>query len=149
MNPEHDALEVRITALLRGELPPEQAAALEAQIAADPQLAALHARLRHAIDILRESRVPTPPLQITTGARPLACPGSPRGSMPRAARKPRRKRLQSPQERLRVKAAPVRLRKEAPTSLRRTPPALRRSESPARRALPIDLHSPGRPRVRF
>ncbi len=61
MNPDaprtaQEELEIRITALLMGELPPDEAAALLAQIAADPELTALHARLRHAVDLLREAR---------------------------------------------------------------------------------------------
>src|SRR5688500_9815831 len=47
--------EARVTALLLGELPPEQAATLEAQIAADPELKLLHARLREAIALVREA----------------------------------------------------------------------------------------------
>ena len=58
-------LEVRLTALLMGELPPEEAAALEAQIAGDAELAALHARLRRATELLREATAlpdqPAPP----------------------------------------------------------------------------------------
>ncbi len=74
MNPEppqtpREEIEIRITALLLGDLPLEQAAALEAQIAADPQLAALHIRLRRAMEILRESRVPNPPLQLSADRR--------------------------------------------------------------------------------
>ncbi len=74
MNPEppqtpRDETEIRITALLMGELAPEEAAALETQIAADPQLAALCTRLRHAIALLGESRIPNPPLQLSAGRR--------------------------------------------------------------------------------
>ena len=47
--------EARVTALLLGELPPEQAATLEAEIAADPELKSLHARLREAIALVREA----------------------------------------------------------------------------------------------
>lgn len=50
-----EQLEMRLTALLMGQLPPEEAAALEAQVAADPALAALKARLRKAIELLREA----------------------------------------------------------------------------------------------
>lgn len=50
-----EELEVRLTALLMGELPPEQAAALEAQIAADAELRSLHARLREAVELVREA----------------------------------------------------------------------------------------------
>lgn len=50
-----EELEMRLTALLMGQLPPEEAAALEAQVAADPALTALKARLRKAIELLREA----------------------------------------------------------------------------------------------
>ncbi|MEA3213297.1 MAG: Ca-activated chloride channel [Chthoniobacter sp.] len=66
MNPDaplspREELEVRLTAWLMGELSPEEAAALQAQMASDPELAALHARLRHALGLLREaSALPEP-----------------------------------------------------------------------------------------
>ena len=71
MNPltPREELELRITALLMGELSPAEAAALHARIAADPELSALHARLRHAVDLLREAR--TLPEQ-TAPAEPLS-----------------------------------------------------------------------------
>jgi len=50
-----EELEMRLTALLMGELPPEEVAALEAQVAADPALAKLQARLRKALELLREA----------------------------------------------------------------------------------------------
>jgi autotransporter-associated beta strand protein len=50
-----EEMEMRLTALLMGELPPEEATALEAQVAADPVLAALQARLRKAVELLREA----------------------------------------------------------------------------------------------
>ncbi len=61
MNPDapltpHEELEIRITALLMGQLPPDEAAALEAQIAADPELAKLRAHLSRAVELLREAR---------------------------------------------------------------------------------------------
>ncbi len=58
MNPltPREELEIRITALLMGQLPPEEAAELLRQIAADPELITLHARLRHAVELLREAR---------------------------------------------------------------------------------------------
>ncbi len=71
MNPEtpmtpREETEVRLTALLMGELPPDEAAALHAQMAADPALAALHARLRQAMELLREATAlpeqPAPPV---------------------------------------------------------------------------------------
>ncbi len=61
MNPDspltpRQGLEMRITALLLGELPADKADALRAQIAADPELTALHTRLRRAIALLHEAR---------------------------------------------------------------------------------------------
>lgn len=57
MNPQspREELEIRITALLMGELPPDETAALQAQIAADAELSALHARLQRAMGLLREA----------------------------------------------------------------------------------------------
>ena len=57
MNPElpstpRQELEVRLTALLLGELPPNEAAALREVIAKDAELAKLHDRLRTAIDLV-------------------------------------------------------------------------------------------------
>jgi autotransporter-associated beta strand protein len=46
---------MRVTALLLGELSPEEAAALEKQIAADPELAVLRIRLSRALELLREA----------------------------------------------------------------------------------------------
>ncbi len=71
MNPEtlpspREELEIRLTAMLMGELSPEEADALQKQIAADSELAALHARLRQAIELLREASAipeqPAPPV---------------------------------------------------------------------------------------
>ena len=64
MNPQspREELEIRITAMLMGELPPDEAAALQIQIAADADLTALHSRLRHASELLREaSAIPEQP----------------------------------------------------------------------------------------
>ncbi len=60
MNPDtplspREELEIRLTALLMGELSAEDAAALQKQIDGDPALADLHARLRHAMELLREA----------------------------------------------------------------------------------------------
>ena len=59
MNPEsptpRELLEARLTALLLGELPPAEAAALREIIEKDPQLAALHARLKQTIELVRET----------------------------------------------------------------------------------------------
>ena len=68
MNPQspREELEIRITALLMGELPPDEAAALQTQITADAELTALHARLRRALGLLREASAipeqPAPPV---------------------------------------------------------------------------------------
>ncbi|MFN0127495.1 MAG: von Willebrand factor type A domain-containing protein [Verrucomicrobiales bacterium] len=51
-----EELEIKITALLMGQLPPEEAAQVQAQIAADTELAALHARLSRAAALVREAR---------------------------------------------------------------------------------------------
>ena len=70
MNPDtpknpREELEVRVTALLMGELSDEEAAALREKIAADPALAALHARLGQVVGLLREASAdaggPAPP----------------------------------------------------------------------------------------
>lgn len=62
MNPDfpqtpREELETRLTALLLGELPAEQAAALRVQIAQDPELASLHERLKQTISLVREVTV--------------------------------------------------------------------------------------------
>ena len=66
---EREALEMKITALLMGELSPEEATALESQIAADPTLAALRARLSQAADLLHEARALPHPLQLSKERR--------------------------------------------------------------------------------
>ncbi len=60
MNPEptptpREQIEMRLTALLMGELSTEETVALHALLAADPELAKLHARLRQAMELLREA----------------------------------------------------------------------------------------------
>ncbi|HSI16099.1 MAG TPA: von Willebrand factor type A domain-containing protein [Chthoniobacter sp.] len=61
-----EELEMRLTSLLLGELPPEEAAALEAQVAADPVLAVLQTRLRKAMELVREaSKEPEAPVSET------------------------------------------------------------------------------------
>ena len=71
MNPDtpqtpREEIEVRLTALLMGELAPDETAALQSLIAADPALAALHSRLARAVELLREASAlpehPTPPV---------------------------------------------------------------------------------------
>ena len=77
MNPQSpgEELEIRITALLMGELSPDEAAALQTQIAGDAALTALHARLRRAVELLREaSAIPEQPalqepLRLSSGRR--------------------------------------------------------------------------------
>lgn len=59
MNPDfpndpRSVLEARLTALLLGELPPDQAAALNELLARDAELSRLRPRLEHAIKLLRE-----------------------------------------------------------------------------------------------
>ncbi len=71
MNPDQpltprEELEIRITAMLMGELSPEESADLQKQIDGDPELIALHARLRQAVELLREASAipeqPAPPV---------------------------------------------------------------------------------------
>ena len=50
-----EEIEIRITAMLMGELSPDEAAALQIQIAADAELTALHTRLRRAAGFVREA----------------------------------------------------------------------------------------------
>ena len=80
MNPDtppspREELEIRLTALLMGELSPEETAALQTQLAADPELAALHARLRQAMELLREASTlpehpaPPEPVQLSSERR--------------------------------------------------------------------------------
>ena len=62
MNPDlphnsREELEAGLTALLLGELPPEQAAQLRRAIEQDAALAALHQRLKLTIDLVRETAV--------------------------------------------------------------------------------------------
>jgi len=74
MNPREE-IEMRLTALLMGELPPEEATALKAQMAADPRLAVLHARLKKAMELLREASAipeqsaPPTPVQLSSERR--------------------------------------------------------------------------------
>ena len=60
MNPEmpqkpQDELEASLTALLLGELPHEQAAVLHQKLAQDAELAKLYERLKHTINLVRET----------------------------------------------------------------------------------------------
>ena len=80
MNPDaprtaREELEIRITALLMGQLPQDEAAELLRQIAADPELTALYNQMRHAVELLREARslpeqaAPEIPLQLSKERR--------------------------------------------------------------------------------
>ncbi len=53
--PPREQLETRLTALLLGELPAEEAAALREIMAKDAPLAGLYERLQRAIDLVRET----------------------------------------------------------------------------------------------
>ena len=73
-----DVLEARLTALLLGELSPEEAAAVRQAIAQDPELARLHERLKQTIALVREATAPasagqpepnTAPLQLSPARR--------------------------------------------------------------------------------
>lgn len=70
-------LESKVTALLLGELPPNEAAYVREQIAGDPELAGLRDRLSQTLDLVRESSAtpvgPTPaqpaPLKLSADRR--------------------------------------------------------------------------------
>src|SRR5207249_8461470 len=64
-----EELEARLTALLLGELPAEEAAALRELIARDVQLVELHERLKRAMDLVREAAA--------TGAEPATAQAAP------------------------------------------------------------------------
>ena len=75
MNPEmpqmpHDESESSLTALLLGELPHEQAAALHQKLAQDAELAKRYERLRHTINLVRET-LATPAAQTADQPTPL------------------------------------------------------------------------------
>ena len=60
-----EELEVRVTAYIMGELPLDEKRALEAQLAEDAELRALHERLRHAMELLREAgAIPEQPVPL-------------------------------------------------------------------------------------
>ncbi|MGV3755374.1 MAG: YfbK domain-containing protein [Verrucomicrobiota bacterium] len=69
LNPENN-LEVRITALLLGELSAEEAAEVQAAIAQDPELMRLHDRLKVVLGLVREA-VPTTELPADAIPEPL------------------------------------------------------------------------------
>ncbi len=80
MNPDspltpREETEMRLTALLMGELSSEEAAALRQQMAGDAELTTLHARLGRAMELLREaSAIPEPaappvPLRLSDNRR--------------------------------------------------------------------------------
>jgi Mg-chelatase subunit ChlD len=75
MNPDspidpRSALESSLTALLLGELPHEEAAALHQKLAQDAELAKLYERLKHTINLVRET-VASPAVQIAGQPTPL------------------------------------------------------------------------------
>src|SRR3974377_1832057 len=75
MNPEmpqkpQDELEARLTALLLGELPHEQAAALHQKLTQDGELAKLYERLKHTVNLIRET-VASPAEQTAAQPAPL------------------------------------------------------------------------------
>ena len=75
MNPElpkdeRTALESSLTALLLGELTHEQAAALHQKLAQDAELAKLYERLKHTINLVRET-VASPAAQTADHPTPL------------------------------------------------------------------------------
>src|ERR1022692_421359 len=75
MNPDSPidprlALEARLTALLLGELPHEEAAALHQTLAQDAELAKVYERLKHTINLVRET-VASPAAQTAGQPTPL------------------------------------------------------------------------------
>jgi Mg-chelatase subunit ChlD len=73
MNPNEsltpgEELEIRITALLMGELSPEESTALRAQVSDNPELQSLHGRLSRAYDLLRAA---TPLCETVDPAAPV------------------------------------------------------------------------------
>src|SRR6201999_2158984 len=53
-NPSRDEIEAKITALLLGELPEDEARLLRWSISQDPELAKLHDQLKQVIGLVRE-----------------------------------------------------------------------------------------------
>ena len=72
MNPDSptDPIESSLTALLLGELPHEQAAALHQKLAQDPELAKLYERLKLTINLVRET-ITSPAAQTAGQPAPL------------------------------------------------------------------------------
>ena len=70
LNPENNDMEVRITALLLGELTAEEAAEVQAAIARDPELTRLHDRLKAVLGLVKEA-VPTTELPVGVTPEPL------------------------------------------------------------------------------
>src|SRR5512137_261722 len=75
MNPDfpidpRSAIEASLTALLLGELPHEQAAELHQKLAQDAELAKLYKRLKHTINLVRET-VASPAAQTAEQPTPL------------------------------------------------------------------------------
>src|ERR1035437_2190115 len=75
MNPEmpqkpQDAFEASLTALLLGELPHEEAAALHQKLAQDAELAKLYERLKQTINLVRET-ISSPAAQTAGQPTPL------------------------------------------------------------------------------
>jgi len=71
---ERSALESSLTALLLGELPHEQAAALHLKLAQDAELAKLYERLKQTINLVRET-VASPAAQTADQPTPLKLSG--------------------------------------------------------------------------
>ncbi|MCX6906329.1 MAG: hypothetical protein NTW03_23185, partial [Verrucomicrobia bacterium] len=53
--PPKDEMETRLTALLLGELTPEEAVEVSRMVRSDPELAALQVKLKKTIELVRES----------------------------------------------------------------------------------------------
>jgi len=108
MNPDlphnsREELEAGLTALLLGELPPDQAAQLRRAIEQDAALAALHQRLKLTIDLVRETAV-QPAGQTAVQPAPLKLSESRRQELlahfktvaPKEFARPRRQEWRSP-----------------------------------------------------
>jgi Mg-chelatase subunit ChlD len=79
MNPEtpktpREKLEARLTSLLLGELPHDQAAVLHQKLAEDAELAKLYARLKQTVSVVRET-LHSPPEQTADQPVPLKLTG--------------------------------------------------------------------------
>src|SRR5437667_9154742 len=111
MSPEtpqapREELESKLTAMLLGELPAEQAMLLREIVARDPQLAALQDRLKQSIDLLRETATKTAE-QPQTQTAPLKLSGQRREKLLASFKTLKPKELAQPRRRLPSWIAPA------------------------------------------